>query len=187
LKKLQPYLLLFRGFLPEAGVFCLRVGRQVVAPGIGRKGNLLSSLFLLFIGLTERVIGLARELVLRAPQGLCWNFPGKEWVGRAWVFSRRHLRWGMLVAAWVLFILSSWEWSVVGCPAGTETVVAGMTPRLAESGAGTTFTAERSEIGVIGGLHEVAGHGVKPTPAESALDEPAIGGRRWLRLCVLRI
>lgn len=176
LKKLQPTLLLLRGFLPEVGNLCLRVGRRVVVPGFGRKGNLLSSLFLLFTGLTEQVIGLARELVLRAPQGVCGNFPGKEWVGRSWGFSRKYLRYAMLVAAWVLFILSSWEWAVPGSPAAPEAA------RIE-----TVCGVERVTTGDVGSSDVVAKCAVGSEPPVSTLDGPAIGGRRWLRLRVLRI
>jgi len=157
-------------------MFCLRVGRQLVAPGFGRKGNLLSSLFLLFTGLTEQVIGLARELVLRAPQGVCGDFSGKEWVGKSWGFSRKYLRYAMLVAAWVLFILSSWEWAVPGGPAAPEAT------RIE-----TVCRVDRVENRAIGGLEEVAGDEVRLASPVLAWDGPAIGGRRWLRLRVLRI
>lgn len=160
-------------------MFCLRVGRQVVAPGFGRKGNLLTSLFLLFTGLVERVIGLARELVLRAPQGVCGSFYGREWVGRAWVFSRRHLRWGMLVAAWILFILSSWEWAVARSPAA-ETIVA-------ERQIERVGRAERVEIEAVADLQGASGHWERSGLPGATLDGPAIDGRRWLRLRVLRI
>jgi len=83
-----------------------RVIRQVTLPTKSRKGNLLSSLFLLFTGLTEQIISSA-EAIARMPR--TFHTPAK--LDIAWTFSRKYLRRGLLIAAWALFILSSLEWT----------------------------------------------------------------------------
>jgi hypothetical protein len=94
-----------------AGLFGLgrRVINQVVLPNRKRKGNLLSSLFHLFTGLTEQVISFGNAVVC-IPRAAGKPFMGQAALGKAWTFSRRYLRQGMLIAAWALFILSSLEW-----------------------------------------------------------------------------
>lgn len=83
-----------------------RIIRQVTLPTKSRKGNLLSSLFLLFTGLTEQIISSA-EAIARMPR--TFHTPAK--LDIAWTFSRKYLRRGLLIAAWALFILSSLEWT----------------------------------------------------------------------------
>jgi len=83
-----------------------RTIRQVILPTKSRKGNLLSSLFLLFTGLIEQIISSA-ESVIRMHR--TFHTPAR--LGTAWAFSQKYLRRGLLIAAWALFILSSLEWT----------------------------------------------------------------------------
>jgi len=106
LKKLRPYIPLVVTLVTALVTLGYRITRQVSLPTKSRKGNLLSSLFLLFTGLTEQVISSA-EAIARMPQ--LFHTPAK--LDTVWTFSRKYLRRGLLIAAWALFILSSLEWT----------------------------------------------------------------------------
>lgn len=71
-----------------------KILRQIVLPGRRRKGNLLSSLFLFFIELAKRVIHFKHSITVSP-----------------WSYGRKYIQQGMLIATWLLFILSSFEWS----------------------------------------------------------------------------
>jgi hypothetical protein len=166
------------------GAFALnltRLGRrvtcQLVLPGRQRPGNLLSSLFLLFTGLAEDVIAFRRALI-RIPLVLDLKLPARDRLDRAWTYSKRWLRLGVIAAAWILFILSSLECS------GPEASVA--------PDRNTAVTVAKKADAVV----RVA------TIGQTQLSLPAITGdetffpvtprqgapiRRWLRLCTLRI
>lgn len=106
LKKLRPYILLVITLVTALVTLGYRIIRQVTLPTKSRKGNLLSSLFLLFTGLTEQIISSA-EAIARMPR--TFRTPAK--LDIAWTFSQKYLRRGLLIAAWALFILSSLEWT----------------------------------------------------------------------------
>jgi hypothetical protein len=126
LKLLRPYLLLLVTLVTDLLRLCWRVFPQVILPTLRRKGNLLSSLFLLFTGLIERVIGFAEEVVrvpreFQLPARLVPNPVVRVRVEKVLVWGRGYLRQGMLIAAWALFILSSFEWTSATSP-GSESV-----------------------------------------------------------------
>jgi hypothetical protein len=119
LKKLRPYISWLLVLITAVITLACRVARQVVLPTRTRKGNLLSSLFVLFTGLVEQVISSAKTIA-----GMHREFHIPARLDTAWAFSRKWLRRGMLAAAWGLFILSSLEWtsarSTAGDPPATE-------------------------------------------------------------------
>ena len=93
-------------FITDLLTLLWRVVRSLALPTLTRKGNLLSSLYVLFTSVIEQVICFG-EAVARVPR--TFELPAR--LDKAWVFSRIYLRQGMLIAAWALFILSSFEWS----------------------------------------------------------------------------
>jgi hypothetical protein len=72
----------------------LRSLQQIVLPNRRRKGNILSSLFLLFIQLAERIIVFKQCLT-----------------PLSWAYGKKYIRQGTLIAAWLLCLLSLFEWS----------------------------------------------------------------------------
>jgi hypothetical protein len=152
------------------------VGQQVILPGHKRKGNLLSSIFLLFTGLSEWIIGFC-EAIARIPIGLDNNFTGREGLLKAWAYSRTHLRRGMLILTWALFILSSLEWAP---PQHTINEPAAIEQRVEQG--------ERIACRATAGMdvHETA---LPSTQWQGTIlsPDPDVGGSRWLLLCMLRI
>jgi len=149
-----------------------RVVRQVILPTLTRKGNLLSSLFVLFTGLIEQVINFA-EIIARIPR--TFEMPPKY--EAAWSFSRNYLRKGMLIAAWTLFILSSFEW-VSAQPAGADQITV-------EQTASSTVQVSRCQQ-VIPANDRIA----RSTPllkVDLPISPPIISALRRLLLCTLRI
>lgn len=74
--------------------FGFHVGRQVILPFKRKKGNILSSLFIFFVGIIERVDSFeygvfAMDAILR----------------------RKYIKRCLLVVAGLLFLLSSFEWT----------------------------------------------------------------------------
>jgi len=158
-----------------------RVTQQLVLPGRRRPGNLLSSLFLLFIGLAEDAIALRRALI-RIPLALDVRLPARERLDAAWIYSKRYLRLGVVAAAWILFILSSLEWSRAGAAPAPD--------QPATTAATATAVTKADAIVVI-----AASDAPQLSPAIIAGDEPVFRAipqqyapmRRWLRFCSIRI
>lgn len=140
-----------------------RVARQIVLPGRKKTGNLLTSVFLLFDGLVEQVLHCRRAVIGTT------KIP-------AWALGKVWLRRGMLVVAWGLFILTSFEWgggqtreSIVESPVQTISVAA-----ASESCAPVT----------AGDLPQY------PVVAQTGFDRPPTVNprtKRWLLLRTLRI
>lgn len=141
LKKLQPYFPPLVTLARSLLMLGRRVIRQLVLPSRGRKGNLLSSLFVLFTGLSEQFIGFA-QTIARIPG----SFRIPAILDPAWAFSRRHLRRGMVVAVWALFILSSLEWTgrQQTNPAPPATEQRATTPAVASVWQAFTFADEEA-------------------------------------------
>lgn len=154
-----------------------RVAQQVVLPGRQRPGNLLSSLFLLFTGLAEDAIAFRRALI-RVPLALDIKLPARDRLDAAWGHSKRYLRLGVIAAAWILFILSSLEWSR---PATA----------IAPNQTATTTAAKKADTIIV----VAASDAPQVLRATITGDEPLFflspqqGApiRRWLRLCTIRI
>jgi len=108
LKRLRPYWLLFIHLLLSLGKLFLHIVRQVILPTRRRKGNLLSSLFVFFTSVVEQLIGFG-EAVSHMLAGSRRPFAGQEVLRRTWTYSQKYLRLVVLVATWILFVLSFFE------------------------------------------------------------------------------
>ncbi|MBS1603634.1 MAG: hypothetical protein JST42_13270 [Bacteroidetes bacterium] len=177
LKKLRPYLSVLGAFAVDLARLGRRVARQLILPGRRGSGNLLSSLFLLFTGLAEDAIVFRRALI-RMPLASDIRLPVRDRLDRAWAYSKRWLRLGVIAAAWVLFILSSLEWSGPEAPAVSDQPA---TAAMAKN-ADTVVIAAAVDARALSLPVDTAEEPVLPvTPRQGA---PL---RRWLRLCTLRI
>lgn len=87
-------------FIKALWLIGLKVTRQVVLPSRRRKGNILSSLLLLFISLTDLVANFS------------WGISSNS-LSRWKHYDRLCflVKKGVLVSGFLLFILSSFEWS----------------------------------------------------------------------------
>jgi hypothetical protein len=94
MKKVKALILIIFESVLDISVFGYGVLKQLILPNRTRKGNIVSTVFLLFIGLTERVISFKRKVT-----------------GAPWQYGKRYIRIGMLIATWLLFVLSLFEWS----------------------------------------------------------------------------
>ena len=152
-----------------------RVTQQLVLPGRQRPGNLLSSLFLLFTGMAEQTIAF-RRAVIRIPWAFALKLPARDKLDAAWTFSKKWLRLGIVAAAWILFILSSFESSgqvesSASAPAATATTV--VTPV--------------SEVVIIDEAVPVKPVFLSDESAFPRIQHQGTAIRRWLLLCTLRI
>jgi len=154
----------------------MRVIRQLILPTLTRKGNLLSSLFVLFTGLIEQVISFG-EAVDRVPG--TFELPAR--LDKAWMFGRKYLRQGMLIAAWALFILSSLEWGG-GQRVVPEQAAAQQTTTVELAVSAQTNQSQKAVADYEQGMAPVA------RPARNLwLSPPPCSTPRWLLLCNLRI
>lgn len=80
-------------FAVQVLLLCYAVARQIVLPGKGSKGNLLSSLFMLFAGIAEKVLELEKSIFKRS-----------------WLLQHRVVKLALVVTAGFFFLLSSFEW-----------------------------------------------------------------------------
>lgn len=97
--------------------------RQIVLPGRNRKGNVLSSLFLFFVDLAEKVFAFEQNIL-----------------HSSWLLKNRFAKQALIIATGFLFLVSSVEWTVNTYPnpnpgrtdtvkiASTIAVVAGSHP-----------------------------------------------------------
>lgn len=75
-------------------VFAFNICRHLILPGKRKKGNLLSSLFIFFTGIIER-LGSFEYGIFRMAD----------------LLKRRYIKQSLLIVAAVLFLLSSFEWT----------------------------------------------------------------------------
>lgn len=87
-------------FIKALWLIGLKVTRQVVLPSRRRKGNILSSLLLLFISLTDLVANFSWGISLNSLSR--W----KHYDRLCFLVKK-----GVLVSGFLLFLLSSFEWS----------------------------------------------------------------------------
>jgi hypothetical protein len=151
-----------------------RIIRQVTLPTKSRKGNLLSSLFLLFTGLTEQIISSA-EAIARMPR--TFHTPAK--LDMAWTFSRKYLGRGLLIAAWALFILSSLEWTnaraaSVGSPVTEQ-----------QENISRQIAKRQVNVSIVEGTMQTTFPPCSPILAQTSPPPPSIP--QWLLLRALRI
>jgi hypothetical protein len=75
-------------------LFAFNTIRQVILPGKRKKGNLLSSLFMFFVGLIERLDSFEYGVFRMAN-----------------LLKQKYIRRSLLIIAGLLFLLSSFEWT----------------------------------------------------------------------------
>ncbi|MDP4130331.1 MAG: hypothetical protein Q8918_14875 [Bacteroidota bacterium] len=151
-------------------VFTYQIVRKIILPTLRRKGNVLSSLLVFFIGLLEMVVSFEKS-VLRRPV----------------VFTHKYVKHGLIIAVGFLFLLSSLEWVVgpsVGPSGNGSTTMVACAPaaRSVQKLAPGRFTgAVTTAMGIL-----VAGRYFIP-PLFPACAVGLGKVRRWLRFGVFRI
>jgi|GEM_PF-1398268 len=183
MKRLRPYLPILWTLVLNVVNLCWRVARQVALPGWKKSGNLLTSLFDLFQGLVEQLIG-CRRAVLGVPLAITGKIPAQEKLELAWNFGKVWIRRGMLMAAWGLFILSSFEWICTGSAERSEGPLTEASAAMGQAGensiseAAVVDNAGRNHLGT---LPEICGK----VAFQQLNIRPAV--KRWLVLCTIRI
>jgi hypothetical protein len=179
MKKLKPYIPILYKLIIDLVLLGCEVMKQVILPNRKRKGNLLSSLFLLFAGLTDCLITFRQNMTTLWTSAKLTAAP---WVTTSWIYGKKYIRQGMIIATWVLFILSSFEWSgpVQSLPAQnqqktTESVQLSARKTTPVYAASSCFDCR-----------------IKPSAfceviCQSPLPSPQHIAKTWLRLCTLRI
>lgn len=82
------------GLIIDIVLFGYKMIRQVVLPTKKRKGNILSSLLVFFIGVVERLIHFEHGFFSMAT-----------------ILKRKYVKEGILITGAILFFLASFEWS----------------------------------------------------------------------------
>lgn len=80
-------------FLIDLVYFTFQTIRQIVLPTKHKTGNLLSTLFVFFLGISERLLSFEKQL-----------FKNRQ------LFQNPYLKQAFIVAASLLFLLTSFEW-----------------------------------------------------------------------------
>ena len=185
MKSLKVYTTILYDFVIALCQLCYRVVRQVALPSCKRRGNVLSSLFLFFTGLVENLISFGESLG-RVPSTFREKFIRQATLNKAWTFSQRYLRQGMLIATWALFILSSIEWTEPRQPSTDTATIRQEAAAPAKSICRQTAT---SAITITHGLSVIAVSGKSFTTFSPHLPGPvtSLNIDRWLLLCIIRI
>jgi hypothetical protein len=141
-------------------------GKQLVLPGKNKKGNLFSSFFTLFSGLAEKLLALEKDIF-----------------GRSWLLRLRYVKTGLVLIAYLFFVLTAFEWQ------GARYSPLTQTPVCTEE----SFTA-CSETNVSTSVShplQVKSKTCKPALHNST---PLVGclfsgplTRRYIRYCTMRI
>jgi len=173
MKRFRPYLPILWTLVLNLVNLLWRIARQIALPGPRKTGNLLTSLFLVFAGLVEQAAGCRRAVIAVS---LDPTIKIRAWKTPAWSHCKIWLRRGMLVAAWALFILSSFELG------GTET----REPRSDHSSQTVAIAAMAEVTAPL----EAERSGFDPASPGTTIDRPlSVKPRikRWLFLRTLRI
>jgi len=94
MKELKQILLKLLLLLADILMFAFNTVKQVILPNRRRKGNLLSSLFIFFIGLVERLNYFEHGIFTMSA-----------------VFRKKYIRQGIFIIGGILFLLSLFEWT----------------------------------------------------------------------------
>ena len=163
LKKFQPYLTIITALAINLVKLGYEVIRKLSLPSRKQSGNLLSSLFHLFAGLTEQLIGF-RHSLLQTQKSIPWKFPAKK-----------QIRQFALILAWLLFILSSFESTQAANTIPTP-------PATEQTSRQTTTSNEKPFFDATTPVPESVS--TTSTPLSSPSPPPQA---RWLLLCTLRL
>ena len=101
-KIIQHLLTLITGIL----LLGYKIIRQVILPSGGKKGNLLSSLFVFIVGILEGLIQFERNL-LKTPM----------------LFRNKYVRQGLQIATAIFLFIASFEWSAGNAPINNQTTL----------------------------------------------------------------
>ena len=82
------------GLIIDIVLFAYKMSKQVVVPTKKRKGNVLSSLLVFFIGIIERL-----------------NHFEHGFFNMAIILKQKHIKKGILIIGVILFFLASFEWT----------------------------------------------------------------------------
>ena len=153
-------------FLMDILIFTWQVVRRVILPTRSRKGNVLSSLLTFFLGLLERIVSFEKSLLQRPV-----------------VFTHKYVKQGLIIAVGLLFLLSSFEWTI-GPAAGTATNESQELVACAPAAASVRIeTSHRADASIA----------LPPECLATARyfhlsrTSPPVTGKRWLRFQVFRI
>lgn len=80
--------------LLDVGLYAIKIGKQIILPNRKRKGNLLSSLFVFFIGIIERLHFFEHGLFSMTA-----------------VFRKKYVKRTIFIIGFILFLLSLFEWT----------------------------------------------------------------------------
>lgn len=93
IKKIASKILIF---ILDISLFSYSVAKQIVLPAKRKKGNLLSSLFIFFVGILERLDSFEYGVFRMAN-----------------ILRQKYIKQTLLIIAAILFLLSSFEWTGV--------------------------------------------------------------------------
>jgi hypothetical protein len=152
--------------LIEILVFTYQTISEVILPTRRRKGNILYSLLSFFVGLIERTLSFEKSILPRPV-----------------VFKHKYVKQGLMIAAGLLFLLSSIEWTV-GPPAGDpvkETLI--VTIKESVTDAPVILAQRRANTAV-----QITAGNISPSYKISyLLSDETITFNRWLRYRSFRI
>ena len=155
-------------FLTDILIFTWQVVRRVILPTRSRKGNVLSSLLTFFVGLLERIVSFEKSLLQRPV-----------------VFTHKYVKQGLIIAVGLLFLLSSFEWTI-GPAAGTTANGSPEVVACAPVAASTRIeTSRRADPSIVLSTGCLATGRYFPTSLPPT--SPPVTGKRWLRFQVFRI
>jgi len=149
--------------------FTWQVVRRVMLPTRSRKGNVLSSLLIFFVGLLERVVSFEKSILQRPV-----------------VFTHKYVKQGLIIAVGLLFLLSSFEWTIgpsTSMSANGSPEVIAYTPAALSPKA---VARSRAVISFIAPPGIVTPPSFVPTSSLFGSGPPVMG-KRWLRFKVFRI
>ena len=149
-------------------IFTWQVVRRVILPTRSRKGNVLSSLLIFFVGLLEKVVSFEKSLLQRPV-----------------VFTHRYVKQGLIIAVGLLFLLSSFEWTIgptANTTANGSPEVVACAPVAASVATETSRLADFSIVVPPGRL--ATGRYFHLSLSRTG---PPVMGKRWLRFQVFRI
>jgi hypothetical protein len=149
-------------------IFTWQVVRRVILPTRSRKGNVLSSLLTFFVGLLEKIVSFEKSILQRPV-----------------VFTHRYVKQALIIAVGLLFLLSSFEWTIgptAGTAANGSPEVVACAPVAASIRIDTSHRADPSivlppECLATGRYFHLS----------LSRTSPPVMGKRWLRFQVFRI
>ncbi|HXB06056.1 MAG TPA: hypothetical protein VNW04_03050 [Puia sp.] len=151
-------------------LFTWDVVRRVILPTRRRRGNLLSSLLTFFLGLVERIVSFEKSILQRPV-----------------VFTHKYVKQGLIIAVGLLFLLSSFEWTIGLSP---DTQANGSTEVVACAPMGVAVRLETPRRMAFSVRVPSAGwEADRDYRSSRSLSRcgPPLKSKRWLRFRVFRV